>query len=60
MVATVDHPAVGKYRCFQQPIRFGRTPGPVASPAPTFGQHTTEVLEADGWSREEIEAMLPK
>ena len=27
MVSTVDHPTVGRYRCFQQPIKFGRTPG---------------------------------
>ena len=58
MVATVDHPTVGRYRCFQQPIEFGRTPGPVARPAPAFGQHTKEVLEADGWSREEIDAYV--
>ena len=57
MVSTVDHPSVGRYRCFQQPITFGRTPGPVARAAPTFGQHTAGVLEADGWSREEIAAM---
>ena len=60
MVSSVDHPTVGRYRCFQQPIKFGRTPGPGARPAPTFGEHTKEVLEADGWSREEIEAMRPK
>ena len=60
MVSTVDHPTVGRYRCFQQPISFGRTPGPVARPAPTFGQHTKEVLEADGWSEDEKEAMRPK
>ena len=60
MVSSVDHPTVGRYRCFQQPIRFGRTPCHSARPAPTFGEHTKEVLEADGWSREEIEAMRPK
>jgi crotonobetainyl-CoA:carnitine CoA-transferase CaiB-like acyl-CoA transferase len=58
MVSTVDHPTVGSYRCFQQPIKFGRTPGPVARPAPTFGQHSSEILEADGWSRDEIERLL--
>jgi crotonobetainyl-CoA:carnitine CoA-transferase CaiB-like acyl-CoA transferase len=57
MVSAVDHPTVGRYRCFQQPIKFGRTPGPVARAAPAFGQHTAEVLQADGWSTEEIAAM---
>ncbi|MEO6269399.1 MAG: CoA transferase, partial [Lautropia sp.] len=60
MIATVDHPIVGRYRCFQQPIQFGRTPGPEAAPAPTFGQHTTEVLSNDGWSDDEIASLRSK
>jgi formyl-CoA transferase len=60
MIATVTHPVVGTYRCFQQPIRFSRTPGPAAGTAPTVGQHTAAVLRSQGWSDEEIAVMRTK
>lgn len=57
MIATVTHPIAGSYRCFQQPIRFSRTPGASARPSPTFGQDTAAVLAGQGWSEEEIAQM---
>lgn len=38
MVATFDHPIVGRYCGVARPIKFGRTPGPTPFAAPVFGQ----------------------
>jgi formyl-CoA transferase len=40
MIGNFEHPAIGSYRAFTTPIQFGRTPGPQAFAAPTFGQHS--------------------
>jgi crotonobetainyl-CoA:carnitine CoA-transferase CaiB-like acyl-CoA transferase len=39
------------------PVKLSRTPGKVTRPAPTFGQHTREVLAEFGFSAAEIEAL---
>jgi formyl-CoA transferase len=54
LVATMEHPVVGSYRGLGKPIEFGTTPGPAQFGAPTFGQHTDEVLARLGYSEEEI------
>ena len=43
MVATFEHPVVGKYRGVTHPVKFGRTPGPEPFAAPVLGQHDNEV-----------------
>ena len=45
MVTLFEHPVAGRYRGFKNPIKFGRTPGPVPFTAPTLGQHA-----GAGWS----------
>jgi formyl-CoA transferase len=50
MVTTFNHPLVGQYRGQTRPIKFGRTPGPPAFAAPTFGQHSDRILEEFGFS----------
>ncbi|MGH8599101.1 MAG: CaiB/BaiF CoA transferase family protein [Burkholderiales bacterium] len=54
MMETYVHPVVGRYRGLARPVKFGtgniRTP----SPAPTFGQHSVEILAEYGYSDEEI------
>ena len=40
-----------------KPIKFADTPGPAPSPAPTFGQHSDEILAAHGYSAAEIAAL---
>jgi formyl-CoA transferase len=54
LVATLDHPAVGRYRTMTKPIRFDETPGPPPTAAPIFGQHSDEILALYGYSPEEI------
>ena len=38
------HPTAGRVRSARPPARFSATPSGAARPAPTFGQHTNEVL----------------
>ncbi len=46
VMTTIDHPVIGRYRGVAQPIKFGRTPGPMPFAAPTFDQDTRAVLAA--------------
>jgi crotonobetainyl-CoA:carnitine CoA-transferase CaiB-like acyl-CoA transferase len=57
LVKTVTHPVVGRYRGMGKPIKFSATPGPEPTAAPTFGQHTDQVLEDYGYSKEEIQQL---
>ena len=57
MVADFQHPVVGRYRGFTQPIKYGRTPGPAPFAAPTFGQHSDHVLAELELSAEQIAAL---
>ncbi|HEY4146868.1 CoA transferase [Pinirhizobacter sp.] len=43
LVATFEHPVVGKYRGVTHPVKFGRTPGPEPFAAPVLGQHNSEL-----------------
>jgi crotonobetainyl-CoA:carnitine CoA-transferase CaiB-like acyl-CoA transferase len=57
LVTTLDHPQVGPYRAMQGPVKFVGTPGPAPTPAPTFGQHSDEILTGCGYSADEITAL---
>jgi crotonobetainyl-CoA:carnitine CoA-transferase CaiB-like acyl-CoA transferase len=35
------------------PVKFTETPGPAPTPAPTFGQHSDEILAGCGYSADE-------
>lgn len=58
MVPEVEHPVAGKVQTIGLPVKFSKTPGKVANPAPLFGQHTREVLTELGYSSEEIEKLI--
>ena len=60
MVADYEHPVVGHYRGFKQPIKYGRTPGPEPFAAPAFGQHSDQVLLDCGLTPEQIAALRAK
>lgn len=57
MIATMEHPQVGRYRGLKRSIHFGRTPGPEPFAAPAFGQDCDEVLSESGYSRSEIDCL---
>ena len=57
LVATLDHPQIGRYRAMKGPVKFTETPGPAPTPAPTFGQHSDEILVGFGYSTDEITAL---
>ncbi|HEX6318540.1 MAG TPA: CoA transferase [Burkholderiales bacterium] len=57
MVVALQHPVAGATRVLGLPIKLSATPGGVARPAPTFGQHTREVLAEFGFATAEIEAL---
>jgi crotonobetainyl-CoA:carnitine CoA-transferase CaiB-like acyl-CoA transferase len=57
MVLELDHPRAGRTRALGLPVKLSRTPGKVSRPAPTFGQHTREVLAEFGFSAPEIDAL---
>lgn len=46
MVATLAHPAVGRYRAFTRAVKFSRTPGPEPFAAPMLDEHGKLL---DGW-----------
>jgi crotonobetainyl-CoA:carnitine CoA-transferase CaiB-like acyl-CoA transferase len=54
MVATYEHPLVGRYKGMGKPVKFSDTPGPAPFAAPTLGQHSAEVLAQHGYSAQEI------
>ena len=58
MVPEVEHPVAGKVQTIGLPVKFSKTPGKVAAPAPLFGQHTREVLAELGYSSDEIEKLI--
>jgi crotonobetainyl-CoA:carnitine CoA-transferase CaiB-like acyl-CoA transferase len=58
MVVTVDHPTAGAVKTLGPPVKFSETPGAVVRAAPTFGQHSREILAEHGFSPEEIERLI--
>src|SRR5262245_33553681 len=57
MVVELDHPRAGRTRALGLPVKLSATPGGVRRPAPTFGQHTREVLGEFGFPAAEIDAL---
>jgi formyl-CoA transferase len=55
MVQRFAHPLVGSYRGFARAVSFGGDTAPgEARAAPSFGQHSDEVLAAQGYGPEEL------
>jgi crotonobetainyl-CoA:carnitine CoA-transferase CaiB-like acyl-CoA transferase len=57
MVVEIDQPGAGSVRQLGVPVKMGRTPGAPQGPGPALGEHTDEVLEAAGYSADEIAAL---
>jgi len=58
MVTEVEHATAGTVKTIGLPVKFSKTPGKVMNAAPTYGQHTIEVLEEIGLNAETIAALL--
>jgi crotonobetainyl-CoA:carnitine CoA-transferase CaiB-like acyl-CoA transferase len=57
MVVELQHPVAGATKALGLPIKLSRTPGGVRRPAPTYGQHTRDVLRSHGFDDPEIDAL---
>jgi crotonobetainyl-CoA:carnitine CoA-transferase CaiB-like acyl-CoA transferase len=53
----VQHPRLGAITAVNCPIAFSDTPAAAAAAEPPLGEHTDEVLEAFGYSAEEMERL---
>ncbi|HEU4978764.1 MAG TPA: CaiB/BaiF CoA-transferase family protein [Solirubrobacteraceae bacterium] len=60
MIAGLDQPGVEEpVRLLGVPVKLSRTPGDAnRAPGPALGEHTVEVLQAAGYSDEEIGALI--
>jgi crotonobetainyl-CoA:carnitine CoA-transferase CaiB-like acyl-CoA transferase len=54
MLVETTHPKAGRVRQIGVPIKFSETPGEIRMPAPEIGEHTEEILEQLGYTREAI------
>ena len=57
MVVELDHPVAGRTKALGVPVKFAATPGGIRRPAPTFGQHTSEVLQQHGFTAAEVHTL---
>jgi len=57
MIVALDHPVAGRTHALGVPVKLSATPGSVRAPAPTFGQHTAEVLREFGFDPVQIETL---
>jgi crotonobetainyl-CoA:carnitine CoA-transferase CaiB-like acyl-CoA transferase len=53
----MEHPVMGKAQMVTTPVKFGRNPASVRSPAPEVGQHTEEVLLEAGYTWDDIASL---
>ncbi|HEX6844095.1 MAG TPA: CoA transferase [Actinomycetota bacterium] len=57
-VQELRHEGVGDYRVVGPPVRFDLEPFPYPSPAPSFGEHTADVLGELGFGTEDVERLV--
>ncbi|MFT3802649.1 MAG: CoA transferase [Burkholderiaceae bacterium] len=58
MVVDLQHPKAGATRALGFPIKLSDSPARIDRPAPTFGQHSREVLGEFGFDAAEVDALL--
>lgn len=58
LVANYEHPVVGNYRGLANPVKFSATPAEEPFASPAFGQDTKAILEVQGYTPDEIAALL--
>ena len=60
MVTEAVHPLLGKIKQLGVPLKFSSTTCPSPPAAPLYGQHTNEILEGLGFSKESIDGFREK
>jgi crotonobetainyl-CoA:carnitine CoA-transferase CaiB-like acyl-CoA transferase len=55
ILASFEHPRLGRYRALARPVDIGAGPPPI--PAPAFGEHSRDILAGLGYSGAEIERL---
>lgn len=58
MVVTVDDPELGVLQEVGVPIKFRATPGNIRSSAPRAGEHTAQILQGLGFTKDELSHLL--
>ncbi len=58
MIVETEHAVAGKVKALGLPVKFSATPGEIRRPAPVYGQHTAEVLLENGFTADEVAALL--
>jgi formyl-CoA transferase len=59
-IERLEHPIAGAYRTVSPPVRMSKSPLSIQSTAPTFGQHTREVLAGIGYEAPEIDRLVER
>ena len=57
LIVQIEHPAIGSAKSIANPIRFSRTPVSYRLSPPRLGEHSSEILQSLGYSREDAQAM---
>jgi crotonobetainyl-CoA:carnitine CoA-transferase CaiB-like acyl-CoA transferase len=55
ILASFEHPRLGRYRALARPVDIGTGPAPITAPA--FGEHSREILAGLGYSDAEIDRL---
>jgi formyl-CoA transferase len=60
IAAEVPHKRLGKVRLISQPVRLSRTPATLLTATPERGEHTAEVLQEIGFTKNEVDSFKSK
>jgi len=58
MVVKAKHPKVGDIKMLGVPVKLSRTPGKIQSTPPSLGEHSEEILEQLGYSKEDVQQFI--